>query len=381
MGKMMGVFQSILVKDDEIHGISDLSAAQIHSFVRVRLPLRIQVRGLFRFVPPTENGVEIFLFNEVDLPTLDRELCLSDLITEGTLDSREPLRHIRTQAILTRRLRRLANPEFDSLRTAIESNHGNGVGYLAQRDLRLFETVADNLLLAYSHLGVDQRLAVARCILADSQNSFLSWMDFAGVVVGPAGKSLDSLIGPQLFAPSLPPVGLFVDKNLNYENDLYPVPLKDEVLALLSSRYTDVMQFGYLRLAIKALRHAFNGDYLVAMLLACAACEGIVGRIVRDNLKATNVAGGEDLANRLLREAGMSLSIELLPQLFLKGRGPNAEMIKNALKAFQARNRVMHHIEKPTSSASSFLSTSHFSEPYGHAIKFYLALQELLHGY
>ncbi len=207
-----------------------------------------------------------------------------------------------------------------------------------------------------------------------------SALEYEGPLIKRQETPWSAIITPQTFSHS--PRVVAASAQSTRAHFVSPLdPYDRATLSRFESTWHDVATYGYLRLALKAIRHAFDNDYMTALLLACAATEGIIGRIVKDRITTLNQSGSaKSLANRLLKACGASLLIEILPLLFYDASDISLDLQTQCLKSFQVRNKVMHHLENDRGQASVFLAETDFSNAYGGCIKYYMALQQSVHA-
>ena len=121
--------------------------------------------------------------------------------------------------------------------------------------------------------------------------------------------------------------------------------LGDEIRPRISELLKEQDNQLYQELAFEGRSRMIDSDFTIGLLMAVASLESAHAAFVQQRLKRTlpSRANAGKLADDMLRELGVSLSLELTPYLFLdEGDWPDHELVTRAKMSLNMRNEIMH---------------------------------------
>jgi hypothetical protein len=111
-------------------------------------------------------------------------------------------------------------------------------------------------------------------------------------------------------------------------------------LASIGHAHQNFREHAFYEIAFKAKTEMVGRDPIVAIMLACAALEGVHAELLR---QATKSKISDGLMSNLLREQGIHTLIQITPRLFMpEDARPNDEAIKRCVDALEKRNAIIH---------------------------------------
>lgn len=247
-----------------------------------------------------------------------------------------------------------------------------------------FEIVRE-FLYSYALLGHSAFRDLRSVNAFDTAGAFDRWHGICqGFIVVPPSVDNVALVDSTPELSSVPAFGGYASHAAlwNLEGDL---PL--EQLGKLEARAKDLQEYAYLAIGVDALCNAFGRDYRLALLLACAATEGTLGRLVSRAVTECAEARGvssdlDDFTRDLMMKAGASNMLQFVPLFCMEpANTPPERMIADCRKGFTARNHLMHHIEKKNRRAAQQLATLNFAKAYGDVLRYYHHMRNYLHGF
>jgi hypothetical protein len=121
--------------------------------------------------------------------------------------------------------------------------------------------------------------------------------------------------------------------------------LGDDIRLRISELLKEQEDQLYQELAFEGRSRMIDSDYTIGLLMAVASLESAHAAFVQQRLKWSLPAWAKagKLADDMLRELGVSLSLELTPYLFLNEKDwPDQELIARAKRSLNMRNEIMH---------------------------------------
>jgi hypothetical protein len=357
-----------LIIHDDI-SLTNLDRCDFYHFIRYRLPFRMRIGRLLTVQDPEHADLTTFIFNEFDSVT--------DTPFINSMPG-DPLRHLRSQILVTERVDRTSQRVVAEVRKAVSD--GNTDCLPDVPNFGRHQKVADDIVNAYAVQTDRTRIEAARGWIAESSYD-LYLKEIEGHLVLPAGRSVVASIDDSFFSPSLKPrhVGVsHVESLTTPEVAGYPAILDSNAISRLSRTFTDVRSMAFLRLSIKAKRHDLMGDYVTALLLACAACEGAAQRLaatlIRDALDHD-----KKLAADLAQRGGMNLLLRLIQWQLLDSQArPSSDRFNSCIAGFAMRNKIMHHNDKGNGILAENVGLPDMRRHFGGVYGYYMALQKLI---
>ncbi|MBN1696765.1 MAG: hypothetical protein JW881_04570 [Spirochaetales bacterium] len=322
------------------------------------LPFHLCTGEYFFFKDPENSFYALCLYNEIYFPegTLEEDTSPQDIFTEKAY----------TRVLLINIKPDLKTEEFEAITN--KDIQGAGKGSVKNQVLDLL----NEFILSYSMLRTGpiitagQRQPIHKPNSEDYMNSHIT--EFLIII-------------PKKHELSKAEIMVILNKA-----KLYPIRRNAKVIG-------DIIDLSEMKLNIindcilKLRRHVFyefymmgkaamlEQNYIVAIVLACAALEGALGTLLNifidDKLKDYNDPKHEIL-NNLLREQGLHTLIKLTPYLVLeKEERPSNEDIKLCIKGIEIRNDIMHAKKRKANDKIRTYDNRKMREGYNGIMKVY----------
>lgn len=323
--------QRIIRKLDDLNA-AELERDEVKTATIVRLPFHLCTGSVFHFVDPDQNRLEIWLRNKLSIPH-DADIHESlgihrmgtspdDFLTDALLINRQPdFRSGEFEAIKNNNAAAIGfaspnNPGFRLLNEMIAAHQMVRVGpYVSE-----FGAMWPRML---SEREMFQRV-IGEVVLISRKDRTLSDADVLRLF-----EDLDRL-------PLGLPSGGMGD----------PRDFSSEQLAALGSSVQKIRDHAFYELKTNAITAMLSGDSVVAIVLACAALEGVHGaflRLVLSDKIPGQVGKFNSFMNSLLREQGFYSLVQLSSRVFMTDEErPSEDELTKCLEGVTIRNAIMH---------------------------------------
>ena len=297
----------------------------VHFAVRLRLPFRFRTGKLFRFLVTDEKPFQLWIYNRFQIP-------------HGT-GSFEWLKQFRATAgagwagLWSEAVVFIPDPFLkDDTVSAIQQ--GNGVVPSEQNLFRTL-TALNEFICAYA-TGTNQIFGGAPLRMLTDMEFFQCLYAEITMLSHPSCEMTDKDI-EDVFDWKPEREVMMKGGQLSGElDDLPPTSLDVLDLALQNTR-----EHAFYEIAFKAKTEMVERDPIVAIVLACAALEGVHAAFLRHVTKGAIENHG--LISDLLREQGFFTLIQVTPRLFMsENLRPPDDLVKRCADAITTRNHIMH---------------------------------------
>ena len=321
-------FQRIIRKLNELNE-ANLTLGYVRTATIVRLPFHLCTGSIFQIDDPDNEHIQIWLRNKLSI-SYNADI-------HEALSTRTSTENFFTDALIVNRQPEFRPGEFEAIRTGKTS--AIGPVSLKNPGFRLLnEVIADHQMVRLgpyisgmstlwprmlTEREVFERILVEVVLLADldrtiDENIILALFD-----------NIDQL-----------PFGLGgtgIGDLRDYSS---------EQIAELKLAVRKVRNHAFYELKTSAISAMLSGDFIVAIVLGCAALEGAHGTFMRLALRDKipgKIGEFNEFMNGLLREYGFYTLVQLSVRVLMKiEERPSDDELKRCLKGVTIRNAIMH---------------------------------------
>jgi hypothetical protein len=224
--------------------------------------------------------------------------------------------------------------EFESLRNF--GGHDKSFSLPSSRYEPVARQALNSFIMAYGHVTGELLRSQPLRILGETEFFQCVYMDITLV-----GYPIEYWV-PQTIA--------ILFKRSVIQGERSGIPIPSELSDLPSDKLKDITEciinqsdYIFYELAFEAEVKWVAHDHIPALLMAVAALEGVHGAFVTHMLSSKLPKDSDNLAEKFIRELGMSFCNEVSPYLLMSETGrPSAELIQKVSLALRYRNEIMH---------------------------------------
>lgn len=323
--------QRIIRKLDDLNA-AELERDEVRTATIVRLPFHLCTGPFFHFFDPDEDWLEIWLRNKQSVPhgaDIHEELRVYGMGTSPDA--------FLTDALLVNRQPDFRSSEFE----AIKNNNVNAIGCASPNNpgFRLLNEV----IAAHQMVRLGPYVAGLGAMWPRMLSAREMFQRVIGevVLISRKGRALTDADVSSLFdyLDQLP-LGL----SRSSAGDIRD--FSTEQLAELGTAAQKIRNHVFYELKTNAITAMLSGDSVVAIVLACAALEGVHGaflRLVLSDRIPDNVKKPNSFVDTFLREQGFYSLVQLTSRVFMTDEErPTEDELAKCLNGVTIRNAIMH---------------------------------------
>jgi hypothetical protein len=322
--------QRIIRKLNEINA-DNLTPAHVRTATIVRLPFHLCTGSIFQIADPDNDRLEIWLRNKLSIP---HDADVHEVMNQVTRASRD---EFLTDALIMNCQPELRPGEFEAIRT--KKTEAIGFASFGNPGFRLLnEVVAAHQMV---RLGPYVSGMGASWPAMLTERETFEHILVEVVLLADPDRTIDKDIILNLFDDidqlpfSLPGGGM---------GDLRDY--SSEQIAALELAVRKVRNHAFYELKTKAIAAMLGDNAIVAIVLGCAALEGVHGAFMRLTLR-DRIPGknGEfnKFMNDLLREQGFYSLVQLSVRVLMNAEErPSDDELEHCLNGVTIRNAIMH---------------------------------------
>jgi hypothetical protein len=356
--------QRIIRKLNELNA-DNLTLAHVRTATIVRLPFHLCTGSIFQIAEPDNDCLEIWLRNKLSIP---HDADIHEGINQIPRSSPEGFL---TDALIVNRKPELRPGELEAIRTG----RTEAIGFASLRNpgFRLLnEVVAAHQMVRFGPYVFGMGALWPR-MLTDRETIERILVEV--VLLADPDHIIDKDIILKLFDD--------MDKlpfSLHSGGMGDPRNYSSEQLAALKLAVRKIRKHAFYELKTNAIAAMLGGDAIVAIVLGCAALEGVHGAfmrlILRDKIPG-EIGKFNTFMSDLLREQGFYSLVQLSVRVLMKTEErPSDDELKQCLNGVILRNAIMHlDIKKTGKYKMREFSPSKINEGYSGIMAVYRAFE------
>jgi hypothetical protein len=319
---------TLLIAED--FDLKSLQTDNLYVGIVVELPFRLRLGRFHKEVLVSESHeVQLGFINRIDVPT--------ENVAESIQHTEAFRKGFATAAVALVPIRKPSLELLEGLRSW--DGTGDPPPYPGATDeLSAVRSAIARFVVAYSHAGRQWWGGTTLRRIPDMD--FYHSVQWQVTYVLPAHASFDE-DDFRALADRTPPRYLKTSSGMasGYHD------LEVEAISRISHLLKEQESQLYQELAFEGRSRMIDSDYTIGLLMAVASLESAHAAFVQQRLRTAlpPKANAGKLADDMLRELGVSLSLDLTPYLFLdEVDWPDPELIQRAKKSLNMRNEIMH---------------------------------------